>query len=111
MPVSKARANSNKPTDCLRLKPGCNLVASTVEAEREAWMKALGTGPKKVVLDLAGVNQIDSLGITLILGTYKSCQNQGVSFAVEEAAPDLVRVFKLFSIPKLFPVQEASSHE
>lgn len=67
--------------------------------------------PKRVVLDLTGVNQIDSLGITLILGIYKSCQKQGIPFSVEEAVPDLVRVFKLFSIPKLFPVLETSPHE
>lgn len=108
MPSPKTRPHSGKPADGLRLKPGRDLVASTVEAERESWMKALEGSPKKVVLDLTGVAQIDSLGITLILGTYKSCKKLGIPFSVEEAAPDLVRVFKLFSIPKLFPVLEAA---
>lgn len=111
MPAPKARSHSSKSADVLRLKPGRDLVASTVEAVRGSCMKALETPPKKVVLDLTGVSQIDSLGITLILGIYKTCKKLDVPFSVEEAVPDLVRVFKLFSIPKLFPVMEASSHE
>ncbi|MBP1628282.1 MAG: hypothetical protein H6Q00_2757 [Holophagaceae bacterium] len=111
MPAPKARPHPSPASELMRLKPGCDLVASTVEAERASFKRALETKPKKLVLDLTGVSQIDSLGITLILGLYKSCQRLGIPFAVEEAAPEILRLFKLFSIHKLMPVSEASSHE
>lgn len=46
MPTPKARPHSSKPAELLRLKPGRDLVASTVEAERESCMKAM-TPPRR----------------------------------------------------------------
>jgi anti-anti-sigma factor len=90
----------------LRLMPQVDLVASTVEAQRAAIMKAMERRPGTVVLDLGEVEQLDSLGITLILGLFKSCRKDGVPFAIEEARADLMRVFRLFNLPKFFPIAE-----
>ena len=90
----------------LRIPSGGNLVASTVEDRRKTAMAALDAPCKEAVLDLAEAEVVDSLGITLILGLFKTCQQRRISFRVEGANPDLMRVFKLFSLPKLFPIQE-----
>nr|WP_320134128.1 STAS domain-containing protein [uncultured Holophaga sp.] len=111
MPSPRSRSLSSRADGKLRLVPGGDLVASTVEGERERWQKGLDASPKAVILSLKGVRQIDSLGITLILGAFKTCQKQGIPFAIEEACPDLMRVFRLFSLPKLFPVHEGPAHE
>ena len=103
----------NPPLECLlqdqvlRLLPRVDLVASTVEAQRAAMMKAMEARPGSVVLDLGEVEQLDSLGITLILGLFKSCRKDGVPFAIERARTDLMRVFRLFNLPKFFPIAEA----
>jgi anti-anti-sigma factor len=60
-----------------------------------------------VVLDLSAVEQIDSLGITLVLGLFKSCQKGGAAFSVEGVSADLMRVFKLFNLTVYFPVTQA----
>jgi len=98
---------ASRSQGALRLQPKVDLVASTVEAQRGAMMKALEgwTGP--VLLDLSLVDQIDSLGITLVLGLFKSCQKAGAPFSLEGVKPDLMRVFRLFNLPKFFPILEA----
>jgi anti-anti-sigma factor len=92
--------------ETLRLKPPVDLVASTVEAQRVVMMKALEAKRAAVVLDLSAVDQIDSLGITLVLGLFKTCQKAGTPFSIEGVKPDLMRVFRLFNLPKFFPILE-----
>lgn len=107
MMTSKAPLVANKKGEVLRLKPKVDLVASTVEIQRGSMMKALEARPSAVVLDLGAVEQIDSLGITLVLGLFKTCQKAGASFAIEAVKPDLMRVFRLFNLPKFFSILEA----
>ncbi|NTV73139.1 MAG: STAS domain-containing protein [Holophaga sp.] len=101
-------ANNPSPTDSstLRIPSGGNLVASTVEGRRKAAMEALAAPCTEAVLDLTESEVVDSLGITLILGLFKTCQQRKIGFRVEGANADLMRVFKLFSLPKLFPIKE-----
>lgn len=84
-----------------------NLVASTVEAQRKAAMDALEGPCAGVLLDLAASEVVDSLGITFILGLFKTCQQRKIPFRVIRANPDLMRVFKLFNLQKVFPIEEA----
>ena len=100
--LTPGQADSN----CIRIPSGGNLVASTVEERRKAAMEALATPCSMAILDLSTAEVVDSLGITLILGLFKTCQQRKISFRVEGASTDLMRVFKLFSLPKLFPIQE-----
>jgi anti-sigma B factor antagonist len=96
---------SNEP-GLLRIHAGGNLVASTVEERRKMAMEALAAPCTEAVLDLTAAEVVDSLGITLILGLFKTCQQRKIAFRVEGANSDLMRVFKLFSLPRLFPIQE-----
>jgi anti-anti-sigma factor len=97
------------PEGGLRLNPKCELVASTVEALRDGLLKALGEAKGPVILDLSYTKQIDSLGITLVLGLFKTCQQKGLGFSVEGVSADILRVFRLFNLTKFFLVKEASS--
>jgi anti-sigma B factor antagonist len=107
MTIGNPSIESGKDGAVLRLQPQVDLVASTVEAQRDAMTRALDAEKSAVVLDLGTVEQLDSLGITLILGLFKSCQKAGVPFSIEGVRPDLMRVFRLFNLPKFFPVREA----
>ncbi len=99
-------ASTQSDSSVLRIPSGGNLVASTVEERRKAAMDALEAPCTQAVLDLTDAEVVDSLGITLILGLFKTCQKRKVAFSVEGANADLMRVFKLFSLPKLFPIRE-----
>jgi len=105
----KASLIAKKTGDVLLLKPKGNLVASTVDGQRASMMKALESPGKQVVLNLEAVDQIDSLGITLVLGLFKSSQKAGAVFSIEGVNPDIFRVFRLFNLPKFFSVTEAGS--
>jgi len=107
MTTDKSPLLTKKKGDTLRLTPQGDLVASTVEAHRLSMMKAVESAGEKVVLDLASVELIDSLGITLVLGLFKSCQKSGKAFSIEGVNPDIMRVFKLFNLTKFFPIVEA----
>ncbi len=91
----------------LRLNPRGDLVASTVEGLRDAMLKALEKAAGPVVLDLSATRQIDSLGITLVLGLFKTCQQKRLAFSIEGVSADIHRVFRLFNLTRFFPVQEA----
>jgi len=106
MTTSKPPLAAIRKGEVLRLKPQVDLVASTVEVQRGTMMKAMETRQSAVVLDLGAVEQIDSLGITLVLGLFKTCQT-GASFAIEGVRPDIMRVFRLFNLPKFFSILEA----
>jgi len=106
MSTSKAPLPSGASGEPLRLQPKVDLVASTVEAQRASMMKALEGRPRGVVLEFHAVDMIDSLGITLVLGLFKTCQKAGVPFSLEGVKPDLMRVFRLFNLPKFFPILE-----
>ena len=93
-----------KLADGLRLAPQQDLVASTVEALRAAFAKSLKGATGTLVLDLAQVEQTDSMGITLVLGLFKSCQAKGLGFRIQGANADIQRVFKLFNLTKFFEV-------
>lgn len=99
-----------KSEGAVRLSPKGDLLASTVEALRDGMLKAVEEAQGAVVLDLSSARQIDSLGITLVLGLFKSCQKKGVAFSIEGANPDLLRVFRLFNLTRFFPIVEAA-HE
>lgn len=106
--ATKASALKVQKSDAaLRLSPKGDLVASTVEALRDGMLKAVEEAKGPVVLDLGTTRQIDSLGITLTLGLYKSCQKKGLEFSIEGASPDLLRVFRLFNLTRFFPIVEA----
>lgn len=105
--MAKSPMLADKAGELLRLAPRTDLVASTVEGHRASMMKALASAEESVVLDLSSVGQVDSLGITLVLGLFKSCQKTGAAFSVEGVRPDILRVFKLFNLNRFFSVKEA----
>jgi anti-anti-sigma factor len=103
----KSQLSAKKQGEVLRLTPKSDLVASTVEGHRTSLSKAIEDASGTVVLDLSAVEQVDSLGITLVLGLFKSCQKAGIAFSIEGVKPDILRVFRLFNLTKFFSVAEA----
>lgn len=107
MTTGKPQLVTKRKGETLRLVPKSDLVASSVESYRASMLKAVEAPGQAVVLDLSAIEQLDSLGITLVLGLFKTCQKAGAAFSVEGVKGDIVRVFKLFNLTKFFPVSEA----
>ena len=70
-------------------------------------LKEIDGAYKSVILDLSTVELVDSIGISLVVGLFKSCQSKNMEFSVEGANENLLRVFALFKLPQFFPIQGA----
>ncbi len=111
MPAVKNTIKIKSQDGRVEMSPGGDLVASSVETLRSGMEKALKDAKSEVVLDLSSTQQIDSLGITLVLGLFKECQKAGIAFSIRGASRDLMRVFRLFNLGKFFPILEQENPE
>ena len=92
-----------------RFTPRDSLVASHVPAQRAFLLAALEQpDPARtgVVLDLSRAAVVDSLGLTLVVKLQRTCRQQGYTFRVEGANPEVSRLFQVFSLNDLFGMQE-----
>ena len=96
------------PNAPLGLKTPGDLTAATTPALRDAWMAALGDGKGAVVLDLESTHHMDALGLSLVLGLFKTCQSRGRPFSVDGIGPQLQPVFRRLNLTRLFPVKGGS---
>ena len=90
----------------LRLIPKNDFVASSVETYRDSMLEAIGGQQRATILDLSAVKVVDSLGINLIVGLYKSCQRNGTEFSVEGVNENILRIFKFFKLSEFFVVEK-----
>ena len=56
----------------------------------------------EVILDLVNVTIIDSIGISFIIGLYKSALNNQKKFQVTNASSDIKQLFELMKLNDLF---------
>lgn len=89
----------------LRLVALGPLVASVVAAQRAALRELLKRAGQAVVLDLTAAELVDSLGITLIVGLYKTCQERKLAFSVAGANPEVLRLFRFFRLNEIFEIR------
>lgn len=60
--------------------------------------------PKKVILDLKKVNFMDSAGIGLVLGRYKTTNNFGGKLELANVDEKLEKIFKMSGMLKIIPI-------
>lgn len=68
-----------------------NAVAARRRIDRELEEKR----PRELVLDLGGVNFMDSSGLGLILGRYSKASELGIAFAVCNPTPATMKILSL----------------
>jgi anti-sigma B factor antagonist len=90
----------------LRFTAAEALVARNIPDQRAQLQEDLSAATGPVVLDLAQVDVVDSLGITLVVRLYKSCEQKGLAFSVAGASAEILRLFRFFSLSDLFPIKE-----
>jgi anti-anti-sigma factor len=55
----------------------------------------------EVVLNLGTVENIDSIGVTFVIGLYKSVTKDGLGFAIANASDNVRQLFKLMKLEDL----------
>jgi len=60
---------------------------------------------KEIILDLAGVTRIDSMGVGMLVSAFRSCQSRNMGFAlvgVMNAASEVIRITGLDAILPIY---------
>ena len=67
--------------------------------------------PKKVILDFKKVRFMDSAGIGLIIGRYKSTNIYGGTLELSNVNQKIKRIFEMAGILKIVPISEKYQYE
>ncbi len=83
-----------------------NLVALNLDEIQQEMKKSIeeNDGIKKVELSLQNVAEIDSLGINLIVGLYKTLSSKDIDFAVINTNRSIKTLFSLFKLSSYFNI-------
>ncbi|MHC8510405.1 MAG: STAS domain-containing protein [Rhodospirillales bacterium] len=89
---------------------GCTVVAlkgdidlQTSPAAREALLAAVG-GERPVLVDLSGVEYVDSSGVASLVESYQNARKAGRGFALVAVSEGAMRIFKLARLDDVFTI-------
>ena len=60
----------------------------------------------EVVINLSEINNIDSMGVTFVVGLYKSVVKDGKNFRIEGCSDDIKQLFKLMKLDEFFDIDD-----
>lgn len=86
------------------VKPEEDIVASMAEGFRDKLLKIVQGGVKELVIDLMGVEMVDSVGIGVLVATYNSVSKAGGKMSVTNVSEDICKLFKTMRLDQHFEV-------
>lgn len=72
------------------------------EIDREIYKRA----PKCVILELSGVDFMDSSGLGLILGRYSKLSALGADLKIADPSPKTEEILRLAGIDRMIPIEK-----
>ncbi|SLM30076.1 hypothetical protein MTBBW1_2100015 [Desulfamplus magnetovallimortis] len=96
----------NRDNNTLFLIPDTNLVASQIEQLRDFFLEALTGHPdvSTVILQVDGIDTVDSLGVNLIIGIYRQVTSESKLFKITGAGNKFLKVAAFFHFSALFSI-------
>ena len=64
-------------------------------------------GPKKTVIDLSGIEFMDSSGLGLIMGRYALMRKLGGDLSVKNPNPRIVKIFELAGLERIVQIERS----
>jgi anti-anti-sigma factor len=89
------------------VKPGKDIVASMADDFRKDLLNELAGGVKRLVLDLNGVEMVDSVGIGVLVATHNSLNKIGGHMAISNVSADIYNLFKTMRLDQHFEITPA----
>lgn len=88
-----------------------DLVASRIEELRDSCRKQFEKYPDAahIVIDVSGVEFVDSLGVNLIVGLYRQASSESKTIEINGAGKNFMKIANFFRFPSLFPVKGGPS--
>jgi anti-sigma B factor antagonist len=97
-----------KNSEEMVVKPGKDIVASTAVDFRQDLTNAVGSKVQKLVVDLNGVEIVDSVGIGVLAAAYNSLKKTGGCMAVSNVSSDIYHLFKVLRLDQHFEMTPAA---
>lgn len=97
--------------DTLFLIPETDLVASRIESLRNFFVEQMAAHPEaaKVVLDVHGVETVDSLGVNLVVGLYREAAGASKTIEIVGANEKFMKVASFFRLPAIFTIHQEAA--
>jgi anti-anti-sigma factor len=67
--------------------------------------RVIDSGPRELVLDLGGVDFVDSSGLGLLIATHERARDAGVEMAIASAGPEVQRVLRIAGLEGVLPIR------
>lgn len=83
---------------------GDAIVAASVPELRQKMRGMVDDGVRELVVDLADVRMVDSMGIGLLISAHNSLRKVGGHLAVIHASADILELFQIMRIHQHFSV-------
>jgi anti-anti-sigma factor len=83
---------------------GDNIVAASIPELRSKMRNIVEEGVRELVVDLTGVQMVDSSGIGLLIAAYNSLRKVGGRLAVIHASADILELFQTMRVHQHFSV-------
>lgn len=93
-----------KEGDKIIVKPGQDVVATMAEEFRNELKILVDKSPKELVIDLAGVEMVDSVGIGVLIATHNSVSKAGGKVIVINVSKNIYGLFKTMRLDQHFKV-------
>jgi len=96
-----------KENEVLYLIPETDIVASRIEELRDYFAEQLKeySDITHVMLDVHGIDLVDSLGVNLIVGLYRQVTSASKTIEIIGAGKDFMKVAAFFRLTSLFSVK------
>jgi anti-sigma B factor antagonist len=105
--VSSGMVKSHLEGDVLVVAPQGALDLHTVGALRKAFTRAFKDGHTHLVVDLDGVDLMDSSGLGVLVGALKTAHESRGSVRLICTKPPLLRTFRVTGLNKVFTIHES----
>ena len=79
----------------------------TSSAWKPRWMPPWMPCLPRLILDLAGVTFVSSIGLRVLLMAAKRCRKQDAGLALYSVAPQIASVFRLSGLNAFFPIYDS----
>ena len=89
------------------VKPGKDLIESTIEKLQARLVKTIGQDIEELVIDMKGVNNVDSTGLGLLIAANNSLDKAGGHLSLTNVPEKMENLLRMIGLDKYFSVNAA----
>ncbi|SLM28858.1 Predicted anti-sigma factor antagonist RsbV (Anti-anti-sigma-B factor) [Desulfamplus magnetovallimortis] len=90
------------------IKPGTSVVASMAENFKQELLSAINTCEGKLIIDLIGVEMVDSVGLGVIIAAHNTLVQKGSTLEIINVSSDIYGLFSTMRLNRRFKVEKSA---